>query len=77
MNIIIYNTSCHPDCKICNGPYSFNNTNCTSCNDNNKYLYLGNCITECPRNDSFYDEEIEQNICKYELEQCKSFDIKS
>ena len=74
-NNICYNTSCHPDCKICKGTYSYNTTNCISCNDNNKYLYLGNCVTQCPRNDSFYDEEIDQNICKCELEQCKSCDI--
>ena len=43
-----YNTidKCHPDCKECDKKNDANNSNCKSCL-NNKFLYLGNCVTSC------------------------------
>ena len=67
---------CHPDCIECNGPYTNNNTNCISCNSSDKFLYLGNCISYCLR-DSYYDENIHQNVCKCELPQCSTCSIES
>ena len=61
----------------CNGPYTLNNSNCISCLSENKYLYLGNCINQCPQNSSYYNETIFQNICKCELKQCKSCSLES
>ena len=38
---------CHKDCKTCDsGPNDYS-TNCLSCNDDNLYLYLGNCYESC------------------------------
>ena len=70
--------NCHEDCKECDGPYTINNTNCISCLSENKYLYFGNCIDECPRNNSYYyNETINQNVCKCELKQCKTCSVES
>lgn len=30
--------NCHPDCKECEGQYTLNNTNCTSCSSSYKVL---------------------------------------
>ena len=69
---------CHENCKACNGPFTFDNNNCISCLSSSKYLYFGNCIDECPRNNSYYfNESINQNICNYELKQCKTCSLES
>ena len=70
---------CHPDCRECFGPYSPINSNCTSCISPDKFLYLGNCITACPKvTDGYYlNETLQQNICKCELIQCYSCSIES
>ena len=69
--------NCHEDCRTCDGPYTKNNSNCLSCLSENKYLYLGNCIDICPKNYSYYNETISQNICDCELIQCKTCSIES
>ena len=69
--------NCHEDCEICDGPFTINNTNCISCSDKNKFLYFGNCIQECPGNDYYYNDSINQNICKCELKKCKTCSIES
>ena len=68
---------CHEDCKKCDGPYTIDNTNCLSCSSKDKYLYFGNCIDDCLRGDFYYNETIEQNICKCELIKCKTCSIES
>ena len=63
---------CHEDCDECDGPYTINNSNCISCLGREKYLYLGNCIKECPRlNSYYYNATLNQNVCKCELIKCK------
>ena len=43
--------NCHNDCKTCEKPADDKSTNCLSCSDPNKFLYLGNCVY-C--NDGYY-----------------------
>ena len=63
--------NCHPDCKECEEANTTMNTNCITCIDENKYLYFGNCLEKCPREDSYYyNESLNQTICKCELPQC-------
>ena len=68
---------CHEDCEKCNGPVIINNTNCISCSSKSSYLYFGNCIDECPINSSYYNEKINQSICRCELIECKACSIES
>lgn len=67
---------CHPDCKECEGNYTKNTTNCTLCSSSDKFLYLGNCIDECP-GDSYINQTTEQKICKCELTQCNTCSMDS
>ena len=60
---------CHPDCRECEESNTTISSNCKTCKYENKSLYLGNCIEKCPR-DSYYNESINQIICKCELLQC-------
>ena len=39
---------CDDDCETCNNTKILNNSNCNSCKNNSKYLYFGNCISDCP-----------------------------
>ena len=39
---------CYPFCKTCDKKETENNNNCNSCIDN-KYLDLGNCVSECDK----------------------------
>ena len=39
---------CYPYCKTCDKKETENNNNCNSCIDN-KYLDLGNCVSECDK----------------------------
>ena len=67
---------CHEDCKVCEGLYTNNNSNCKECISKEKYLYLGNCINNCSR--GFYiNKENNQSTCKCALEQCLSCSIES
>ena len=60
---IIY--KCHSDCSKCDkGPDEIS-TNCNKCQDNTKYLYLGNCVSICESGETFIDEEDDTIIrCK-------------
>ena len=60
---------CHSDCRECDEGGVTGNTNCLSCSLSSKYLYLGNCLNNCQRN-SYFNESINQNMCKCELAQC-------
>ena len=60
---------CHPDCRECEESNTTISSNCKTCKYENKSLYLGNFIEKCPR-DSYYNESINQIICKCELFQC-------
>ena len=65
---------CHFDCKTCNQKENDNNSNCLTCN-NSKYLYLGNCTSDCP-NGSFIDSN-DNKICLCPNTKCKECNIKS
>ena len=67
---------CHPDCLECEGPYELNFSNCKICISQDKFLYLGNCVTTCPK-DSYTDEITQQKICKCELDKCLSCSYES
>ena len=61
---------CHLDCRTCDRKYEINNTNCKSCSSSDKYLYLGNCVTNCS-NGFYYDEKDPFiKLCKCELNKC-------
>ena len=60
---------CHEDCEECDGPKDNFTTNCISCSNNNKLLYLGNCLDKCPTNSYFLDN-LGRITCKCELPQC-------
>ena len=68
---------CHPDCKTCNGSYNDNNTNCLSCSSEDKFLNLGNCVSECKN--GYYNDTEDSSIkrCKCDLENCFSCSIES
>ena len=70
--------ACHPDCKECEGPYTLNNTNCSSCSSPDKVLKYGNCVdnNECLRG-TYYNENTQQNSCKCDLIQCFTCNIES
>ena len=61
---------CHPDCKTCDEKYEQENTKCKSCSSPDKFLYLGNCVTNC--SNGFYYDEKDPSIkkCKCELNKC-------
>ena len=64
---------CHPDCITCEEEiFTKNNTRCKSCFSDKKFLYLGNCVSECKN--GYYIEVNETNIkrCKCDLENCFS-----
>ena len=63
---------CHNDCKTCEKSADDNSTNCLSCSDPNKYLYLGNCVSNCINGSGIdYDENNNPiNICKCDLIKC-------
>ena len=61
--------NCHPDCLECEGPYTSNSSNCKICHSSDLYLYLGNCIENCPR-ENYVNDTTQQKTCKCELLQC-------
>ena len=62
---------CHPDCGECDEANTTFSTNCETCKLSDKYLYFGNCLEKCPRINSFYiNESNNQKICKCDLPQC-------
>ena len=68
---------CHEDWEECSGSKTISSTNCISCSSKDKYLYFGNCVDECPGNSYYHNYTIAQNICDYELVQCKTFSKES
>ena len=68
---------CHPDCRTCKEKETIDNTNCESC-INSKYLDLGNCVSSCP-NDNYYIEENNDILkCKcYYKEECSLCSLES
>ena len=69
---------CNPHCKEYYGPYTTNNINCISCSSPDKVLKFGNCVnsSECLKN-TYYNENINQHICKCDLKQCFTCSIES
>ena len=65
---------CHPDCKECEKKYDENNSYCKSCL-NDKFLYLGNCVTHC--NNSYYKDLYGNKICNCFNNKCKECSIES
>jgi surface protein len=64
--------NCHLNCKECYGP---NENNCLTCKEE-KYLYLGKCVSDCQR--SYYNNTINnQKMCKCELPNCYSCNAES
>lgn len=51
---------CHDDCKKCNGP---SDEDCLICNDEDSFLYRGECISECPLG-TFKSSDYNGKICK-------------
>ena len=66
---------CHSNCKTCNQKENNNSTNCLTCNNSNYYLYLGNCVSECP-NGSFIDSK-NNSICLCPNVKCKECNFES
>ena len=62
---------CHEDCLTCEKKATNNNSNCKSCPEG-KYLYYGNCTSNCPNN--YYKDIYDNNIqkCKCENPECLS-----
>ena len=69
-NKIVY--KCHSDCSKCENMSDEISTICNKCQDNTKYLYLGNCVTNCDSGVTFIDEEDNEIIrCKCTYDKCK------
>ena len=70
-----YNTidKCHPDCKTCDKIYNEFSSNCNSCL-NDKFLFLGNCTSDCPY--GFYFDLLGNKCCKCSSK-CKECSIES
>ena len=63
--------NCHPDCLKCEKTNTTITSNCQICKSKDKYLYFGNCLEKCPRENAYYyNESINQTICRCELPQC-------
>ena len=60
---------CDQDRKTCEKKGTNNNSNCKSCKDN-KYLYYGNCIINCPN--GYYIDDNLIKICKCDNNKCFS-----
>ena len=61
---------CHPDCKTCYNTPEKDYANCLSCLSSDKFLQLGNCVSNCPK--GYYNDEKDNSIkiCKCELDKC-------
>ena len=55
---------CHPDCKTCYNTPEKDYANCLSCLSSDKFLQLGNCVSNCPK--GYYNDEKDNSIkiCK-------------
>ena len=63
---------CHINCKECYGP---NENNCLICKEE-KYLYLGKCVSNCLR-DYYNNRDNNQKMCKCEILNCYSCNAES
>ena len=54
---------CHEDCKTCYNGSDEYSTNCLSCNDNESYVYLGNCYKSCRYGDFNESDGIKKCLC--------------
>ena len=61
---------CHEYCRACNKKATQNNTNCLSC-ISDKYLYYGNCISNCKNNYFLDEKDNSTKICKCDNIKCK------
>ena len=59
---------CHPDCETCEKSADIVSTNCKSCSDHDKYLNIGNCVSECTC--GHYLDENNIKVCKCVLVKC-------
>ena len=65
--------NCHEDCNICTNKYSYNSSNCLTCLDENKFINLGNCVSNCKNGHYDYINEtlnLTIKTCKCDLENC-------
>ena len=61
---------CHPDCKTCEKGADIINTNCLSCYDPDKYLNIGNCVSQCPNGVDYDENGSSIKLCKCDLIKC-------
>ena len=61
---------CHPDCSTCEKGPDLNSTNCITCINPDKYLNLGNCVSNCSK--GYYNDEYDSSIkiCICDLDKC-------
>ena len=61
---------CHPDCSTCEKGPDLNSTNCITCINPDKYLNLGNCVSNCSK--GYYNDEYDSSIkiCNCDLDKC-------
>ena len=64
---------CHHDWEFRSNKYMSNNSNCITCLDENKFINLGNCVSEC-KNGYYNNTNITSGLsiktCKWDLENC-------
>ena len=61
---------CHRDCKSCEkGPDSIS-TNCKACSNPDKYLNIGNCVSNCLKGHYIDEYDCSIKICKCDLDKC-------
>ena len=61
---------CHHECKTCSEIFNEKSNNCLSCSSTDKYLKLGNCVSNC--SNGYYNDTKDPSIkkCKCDLENC-------
>ena len=68
---------CHNDCEICEKSADEYNTNCLSCKDSNKYLNLGNCVSNCINGIDNVEDNNNIRVCKCDLIKCRKCNSES
>ena len=66
---------CHNDCRICQKKESERSTNCDSCLNATKYLFMGNCLNFCDYG-IFYDSN-NNKVCYCSNLKCKECSLES
>ena len=61
---------CHHECKTCEKSPDTFSSNCKLCNDPNKFLNLGNCVTNCINGIDSDTNDISIKECKCDLIKC-------